>query len=166
MSTQNKLAACFLALCVPGFSQNPVLPHRKADWNNVTALARAAEVRVQLADSRSVSGGVLNVTPDSLAVNSAAGQETFMREQVLRVSVRKQGRRGRNTLVGLAFGAIAGAGIGGIAVASQHCARGFGRLCDSVNGPLVGVSTALGAVIGAGIGVAVPTGGWREVYRQ
>jgi hypothetical protein len=165
MTTQNKLVACFLALCVPGFSQSPVLPHRKADWNNVTALARAAEVRVELSGSRSVSGGVLNVSEDSLAVNSASGQETFTREQVLRVSVRKDGKRGRNTLIGLAMGAGAGVGLGD-AAASQPCARGFGGLCDSLNAPVIGISTGIGAVIGAGIGAAVPTGGWREVYRQ
>lgn len=161
MSTQNKLVACFLALCVPGFSQNPVLPHRKADWNNVTALARAAEVRVELSGARSVSGGVLNVTQDSLAVNSASGQETFTREQVLRVSVRGPSRRGRNTLIGLALGAGAGVGVG--AGANSCCSGGFG---PNLNAAAVGVTTGLGAVIGAAIGAAVPSGGWREVYRQ
>jgi len=164
MTTQNKLVACFLALCAPAFSQNPVLPHRKADWNSVTALARAAEVRVELSDSRSVIGGVLNVSEDSLAVNSPSGQETFTREQVMRVSVRGQSRRGRNTLIGLALGAGAGVGIGG--AARQSCSRGLGSLCDSFNAPVIGVSTGIGAVIGAGIGAVVPTGRWHEVYRQ
>ena len=167
MTTQNKLIACFLAVCLPGFSENPVLPHKKADWNNVTALARAAEVRVELSDSRSVIGGVLNVSEDSLAVNSASGQETFTREQVMRVSVRGQSRRGRNTLIGLALGAGAGVGFGAVAVASQACSPGFGRsICDSLNAPVIGVSTGIGAVIGAGIGAVVPTGRWHEVYRQ
>jgi len=161
MTTQNKLIACFLAVCVPGFSQNPVLPHKKADWNNVTALARAAEVRVELSDSRTVRGDVLNVTEDSLAVNSASGQETFTRQQVLRVSLRKPSRRGRNVLVGLAFGAIAGAGIG---FAGQAGCTGF---CDGgLTAAVTGVTTLSGAGLGALIGAAVPTGGWREVYRQ
>jgi len=165
MSTQNKLVACFLALCVPGFSQSSALPHGKSSWSNVTALARAAEVRVELSGSRSVSGGVLSATEDSLAVNSASGQETFTRQQVLRVSVRKPSQRGRNMLIGLALGAGAGVGLGA-AAASQPCARGFDRLCDSLNAPIIGVTTGIGAVIGAGFGAAVPTGGWREIYRR
>jgi hypothetical protein len=159
MSTQNKLVTCFLALCVPGFSQSSALPHRKADWNNVTSLARAAEVRVELSGARSVRGGVLNVTEDSLDVNSASGQETFTRQEVLRVSVRTPSHRGRNTLVGLALGAGTGVGLG--AAAASGC-RSF---CIA-NGAAVGVLNGLGAVIGAGIGAAVPTGGWHEVYRQ
>jgi hypothetical protein len=162
MSTQNKLVACFLALCVPGLSQSSVLPHKKADWNNVTALGRAAEVRVQLSDSRSVRGSVINVTEDSLAVNSASGKETFARQQVLRVSVRKPSRRGRNMLVGLAFGAIAGAGIG---FAGQAGCTGL--FCDGgFTAAVAGVTTLSGAGLGAAIGAVVPTGGWREVYRQ
>ena len=163
MTTQKKLVACFLALCVPGFSQSSALPHGKSNWNTVTALARAAEVRVQLPDSRSVRGGVINVTEDSLAVNSASGQETFTRQQVLRVSVRKPSRRGRNMLIGLALGAGAGVGYGAAAVSQQNC-RIF---CDSrIDAAAVGISTFVGAGIGTVIGAVVPTREWREVYRQ
>jgi hypothetical protein len=161
MTTQKKLVSCFLALCVPGFSQSSALPHGKSNWNTVTALARAAEVRVQLPDSRSVRGGVINVTEDSLAVNSASGQETFTRQQVLRVSVRKPSRRGRNMLIGLALGAGAGAGIG---FAGQAGCTGF---CDGgFTAAIAGVTTLSGAGLGAVIGAVVPTGGWHEVYRQ
>jgi hypothetical protein len=160
---QNKLVACFLALCVPGFSRSPVLPHGKKDWNNVTSLARAAEVRVELSGSRTVRGGVLNVAEDSLAVNSASGQETFTREQVLRISVRGPSHRGRNMLIGLALGAGAGVGYGAAAVSQQNC-RIF---CDSrIDAAAVGISTFVGAGIGTVIGAVVPTREWREVYRQ
>ena len=163
MSTQNKLVACFLALCVPGFPQSSALPHKKADWNKVTSLARAAEVRVELSDSRLVSGGVLSVTEDSLAVNSASGQETFTRRQVLRVSVRKPSRRGRNMLIGLAMGAGAGVGLGAAAVSQQNCSI----FCDNrIDAAAVGISTFVGAGIGAVIAAVIPTGGWHEVYRQ
>jgi hypothetical protein len=161
MSKQNKLVACILALCVPGFSQSPALPHGRADWSNVTALARAAEVRVELPGSRFVRGGVLNVTEDSLAVNSASGQETFTRQQVLRVSVRKPSKHGQHALAGLAIGAVAGAGIGLVAEAgcTSFCGGGLAAAA-------VGVVALGTAGIGAVIGALVPSGGWREVYRQ
>lgn len=161
MSTQNKLTVCFLALCASGFSQSPALAHKKADWNNVTSLARAAEVRVELSGSRSVRGGVLNITEDSLAVNSASGQETFTREQVLRVSVRKQSRRGRHVLVGFAIGAGVGVALG--ATTAAVCS---GSVCGGYGGDIIGVATGAGAALGATIGALAPASGWHEVYRQ
>jgi hypothetical protein len=166
MSTQNKLVACFLALCVPGFSQSPALPHGKSGWNNVTALARAAEVQVNLSGSRIVRGGVLNVTEDSLAVNSATGEETFTRQQVLRVSVRKPSRRGRNALIGLGIGAGAGVGIGAASVSKSCPGLGSFPCSPGLEAMAVGVGIFTGAGVGAVIGALIPTGGWREVYRQ
>ena len=160
MSTQYKLVGCLLTLCVNGFSQSPVLPHRKTDWNNITALARAAEVRVELSGSRSVRGAVINVTEDSLAVNSASGQETFTRQQVRRVSVRKNSKHKQNALAGLVVGAGAIAALGGLVLAS------CGHSCGHHAAASFATATLSGAGIGAAIGAAVPSGGWREIYRQ
>ena len=44
--------------------------------------------------SRTVNGQVRSVADDSLAVDSGKGQEMFRRQEVLRVSVKKQSHRG------------------------------------------------------------------------
>src|SRR5258708_2851161 len=81
------------------------------NWKNVTALTAGTEVRIT-AGSLTVRGQVRNVTGDTLVVDSGKGQEMFTRQEVTRVSVRKKGHRGRNTLIGLGLGAGGGLGLG------------------------------------------------------
>ena len=95
-----------------------------------------------------------------MVMTTASGEQRLARVTVLRVSVKEPGHRGRNTLIGLAIGAASGLTLG--AVADARCT---GK-CIEGNRPLgKEVGTALGGLIGAIIGVAIPTGGWREVFR-
>lgn len=161
MSTQIKLAACLLAFCASGFSQSPALPRGTADWNNLASSAGAAEVRVQLSGSPAVRGKVQSVTADSLTMDSASGQETFRRQQILRVSVKGKSRRRRNALIGLAIGAGLGGALGG--AAASGCS---GTICGGYGGAAIGSGIGAGAAVGAAIGTALPAGGWHEIYRQ
>ena len=81
------------------------------DWNTVKALTTGTEVRITTG-SRTVSGKVDRITGDTLVVTSGKGSEMFTEQEVTRVSVGKQGHRGRNTLIGLGIGTGAGIGIG------------------------------------------------------
>jgi hypothetical protein len=74
--------------------------------------------------------------------------------------VKKTAHRLRNTLIGLGIGAAAGLILGTVADArcTGKCVEGTTPLGKEVGTPL-------GALIGTIIGVALPTGGWREVYR-
>ena len=161
MSTQIKFVACLLALCASGFSQSSALPRGAAAWNNLPSLAGAAEVRVQLSGSHAVRGRVQNVTADSLTMDSGSGQQTFTRQQIIRVSVKQKARRERNAILGLAIGAGLGGALGG-ATASE-CS---GSLCGGYGAAAIGSGIGAGAAVGAIIGALVPAGGWREVYRQ
>ncbi len=161
MSKQIKLVACLLALCASGFSQSVVLPRGKADWTNLAALAGAADVRVQLSGSRSVRGKVQNVTGDSLTMDSGSGLETFMRQQVMRVSVNQKGHRRRNAIIGLALGAGLGGALGG--AAAGDCS---GSICGGHGGAVIAAGIGAGAAVGAAIGAMLPAGGWHEIYRQ
>ncbi len=161
MSKQIKLVAYLLALCASGFSQSAVLPRGKADWSNVTALAGASEVRVELSGSRPVRGKVQSVTDDSLTIDSGSGQETFMRQQIVRVSVNQKGHRRRNAIVGLALGAGLGGALGG--TAAGECS---GSICGGHGGAAIAAGIGAGAAVGAAIGAMLPAGGWREIYRH
>ena len=129
------------------------------DWNTVKALTTGTEVRIT-AGSRTVSGKIDRITDDTLVVTSGKGPEMFTQQEVTRVSVGKQGHRGRNTLIGLGIGTGAGLGVGA-AVDAQPC-KGF---CIFPNAGKV-VFTPLGAIVGTLVGVAIPTGGWREIYKK
>jgi hypothetical protein len=130
-------------------------------WNSVTAISPGTEIRIAGPRPGAVQGTLQNATGDSLVLNSSKGQETFARQQITRISVRKQGHRARNTLIGLGVGAGAGLGIG--AAADHSCAPNNCFFGPNFSKAIV---TPFGAAVGALAGVLIPSGGWREIYKQ
>lgn len=130
-----------------------------ATWDSVKALQAGTEVRIA-AGPRTVRGKIDRVSDDALALTSAKGQEMFTQQEVSRAWVKKPGHRKRNALIGLGVGAGVGLGVG---LASREGPGGFGpNLDDAVT---VGMTVA-GALAGTIVGVLVPTGGWREIYKK
>lgn len=129
-----------------------------ANWANLNQLVTGAEIRVTLANGKTLRGFVQGVTPESLAINATTSQETLSRQDIRRVDLKRPGHRGRNTLIGLAVGTGAGLAAGAVADAKSGPGRMFPDSGKVVLSPL-------GALIGTVVGVALPTGGWREVYR-
>ncbi|HYW44565.1 MAG TPA: hypothetical protein VE959_17015 [Bryobacteraceae bacterium] len=127
-----------------------------ASWTNLGQLAPGTEVRVLLSDGKTVRGFLQKATSDSLAINATTSQETLSRQDVKRVLLKRQGHRGRNTLIGLAAGAGGGLALG---AAVDHGSSGWFRNFGKA------VFTPLGAIVGTVVGVAIPTGGWHEIYR-
>ncbi len=130
-------------------------------WSSVAALSPGTAIRIAGPHPGSVQGTLQSVTEDSLVLNSRAGQETVTRQQVTRVSVKKTGHRGRHALIGLGVGAVAGLALG---AASDHSCAPNGCFFGSNFGKEV--FTPLGAGLGALVGALIPSGGWREVYKQ
>jgi hypothetical protein len=131
-----------------------------ANWANLNQLVPGSEIRVTLASGRTLRGFVQGVTPDSLAINATTSQESLSRQDIQRVSLKRPGRRGRNTLIGLALGAGGGL-IFGAVVDSREPNNGGGVFSNA--GKLV--FTPLGLLVGTVVGVALPTGRWHDVYR-
>ena len=129
-----------------------------ANWANLNQLVTGAEIRVTLANGKTLRGFMQRVTPESLAINATTSQETLSRQDIRRVDLKRPGHRGRNTLIGLAVGT--GVGLAAGAVADSKTGPGT-MFPDS--GKVV--LSPLGAIIGTVVGVALPTGGWRDVYR-
>jgi hypothetical protein len=131
------------------------------DWNTVRALATGADVRLT-AGSRTVHGKVLRVSDENIVLALGKSQEMFSQQEVLRIRLKGDSHRGRNSLIGLGGGAAIGATIG--AATHQDC-TGFCILYTSR-----GTDTALGAmvfgVIGAAAGALTPTRSWLEIYRK
>jgi len=147
------LLAAVLAVAAAAQQAKPI-----ANWANLSQLVAGSEIRVTLAAGKTIRGFVERVTAESLAINATTSQEMLSRRDIRRVELKKPGHRGRNTLIGLA----AGTGVGLAA----------GAVADSKSGPGVMfpdlgkvVFSPLGALIGTVVGVALPTGGWRDVYR-
>src|ERR1700693_2661165 len=125
-------------------------------WANLNRLQNGSEIRVVLAGGKTLRGFLQSVSPDSLAINAPTSQEALSRRDIKLVSLKQPGHRGRNTLIGLAIGTAGGLGTG---AAIDHGDHGwFPNLGKAV-------FTPIGAIIGTVVGVAIPTGGWRVVYR-
>jgi hypothetical protein len=152
---------CLLALLAAVLAATAAAQQAKpiANWVNLNQLVAGSEIRVTLATGKTMRGFVQRVTPESLAINATTSQETLSRQDIRRVALKRPGHRGRNTLIGLAIGTGAGLAVGA-GVDSQS--RGQYDLFPNSG---KAVLSPLGALAGTVIGVALPTGGWREVYR-
>ncbi len=146
------LAAAALAASAAAQTQPP-----DGNWAPFNQLAAGSEIRVQLTSGRTVRGYFQSATADSLAINATTSQERLSRQEIRRVQVKREGHRGRNTLIGLGLGAGVGLAAGAAADA--------GRPDDWFPNAGKAVLTPLGMLVGTVVGVAWPTGGWREIYR-
>lgn len=133
---------------------------QSSEWSNVKHLATGEEIRVSMfgsngSDGKSYRGQLSEATDESLIIIAANSQETLARAQVKKVALKKASHRGRNTLIGLGIGAGAGLAIG---AGVDSSGEGFFAIGKEV-------LTPVGAIIGTVVGVAWPTGGWKDVYR-
>jgi|SRR5580698_6014456 hypothetical protein len=147
-----------LALAAAG--QEPLLT-----WENVKMLAPGTQIRIASGKSKPAVATLESVTDSELVTSSATGPRSFQRAEIASVSVKLNGHRRRNTIIGLAVGALAGAAIGaGIGRAQENnCAQKGGDCSLDLPGG-AGVGGVIGLIAGTVTGLVWPTGGWRKVY--
>lgn len=138
-----------------------------SNWDNVKTLAPGTQVRVASGastpgKSKPIVGMVESVTDNDLVIMQGAGPRSFPRAQITSVSVRKQRRRVRNTLIGLGVGAAAGIAIGvGVGAAQAHnCQKLLCGFAVPIDAAGIG---AVGLVAGTLTGAFWPAG-WQVVY--
>jgi hypothetical protein len=134
----------------------------QANWESLKQLVTGQEVRVVLNDAKSYSGQFQSVSDDGIMLRLGKDSRTFERQNVLRVSTRGKGHRGRNALIGLAVGAGAGVIVG---VASPELGQGKCAQGSCINAESAALAGFVGAAVGTGLGAVLPTGGWHDVYR-
>ena len=128
-------------------------PPEKANWDNLKSLAPGEEIRVVLKDAKSYRGRLQAVSDEAITLRLAAGEQSIARQDILRVSAKGNSHRLRNALIGAGLGA----GITGAAVAAS-----IRNDPEAINGV---VAIPIVALVGAGVGAVMPTGGWHDVYR-
>jgi hypothetical protein len=149
-------AVLLLSFALSAVAQSPA-----QDWTAVKALGAGTSVQISIG-SRALDGQILDVTDESIEIDSGKHRETFTRQEVKRVAVKKQGHRGRDALIGLGAGAAAGAVAG--AAYSSPCTGWCILRPTRAQGAAIG-AVVLG-LVGAVVGALIPTGGWHEVYKQ
>jgi hypothetical protein len=127
-----------------------------ASWENLKRVKPGTLIKVVLTDAKSYQGPYQSFTDEEISIGQENGARHISRKDILRISAKQPGHRGRNTLIGLAAGTAVGLGVGAVADAKPHLFPNAGKE----------VGSALGLLGGTLIGVAVPTGGWQEIYRR
>jgi len=134
--------------------------HDWASLGHTPAISAGTEIQARTTGNKRYRGQFKAADEDALVMIVANDEQRLPRATVSRVSVKKPGHRLRNVLIGLGIGAAAGLSLG--AIADARCT---GKCIEGTTPLGKEVGTPLGLLIGAIIGVALPTGGWREVYR-
>ncbi|HVN80160.1 MAG TPA: hypothetical protein VMW38_14275 [Terriglobia bacterium] len=127
-----------------------------SSWENLHQLETGQLVKVVLKDTKAYEGEFQALTEESIQLLNGEQNRTFLKSDVLRISTKKAGHRGRNALIGVGLGTAAGLGVGAATAHEGEMMRGVG----------IGLGAALGAIGGAALGAVIPTGGWEEIYRN
>ena len=131
-----------------------------SDWANLKQLTPGQKTKVSLTDGKSYQGDLQSLSDDAVVLHFATGDQTFARQTVQRVSIKRNGHRGRHALIGAAIGAGAGLGFG---IAVDNCSPTV-IVCTGNKGK--GILTPAFALIGAGIGALLPARAWQVIYRS
>src|SRR6267143_4239691 len=80
----------------------------KSNWDNLKTLRAGEDTRFTLHDGKSYRGSFQSVNEAGITVRLATSEQTFAKVNVARVSIKSQGHRARNALIGVLVGTGAG----------------------------------------------------------
>jgi len=162
MNTAKRIGRVALLLPLLSLATGPLLrAAEKSDWGNLKQVALGQPIKVLATDGKSSQGDFQSVSDDALVLRLAGGDRNFPRDTVQRVSIKRNGHRGKHALIGAAIGAGGGLGAG---IAIDHDCSPTSIVCTGNKGKAI--LTPAFALLGAGIGALLPAGGWREIYRS
>lgn len=142
------LLLCVLALPCVSSAQSS-----ESSWENLNALRPGQKIEVVETNLKKDTGTFAAVSDDAIRINESTGEQSIPRASVMRVTLRHNKHRLRNTLIGAAVGAGAGAVIGAASykTCSSSCIGGFNR------GEAAGIGAAVGFIGGAAVGAVIPS---------
>ena len=162
MNTAKRIGRVALLLPLLSLAAGPLLrAAEKSDWGNLKQVALGQPIKVLATDGKSSQGDFQSVSDDALVLRLAGGDRSFPRDTVQRVSIKRNGHRGKHALIGAAIGAGGGLGAG---IPIDHDCSPTSIVCTGNKGKAI--LTPAFALLGAGIGALLPAGGWREIYRS
>ncbi len=136
-------------ICVLGLSCVAWARSNRTSWANLSVLQAGQKIQIVDMNSKEHSGVFVRFSDTAISFQEAAGEQTIQKQDVRSVKLMKNQHRLRNTLIGGAVGAGAGAGI----VAGAWENHGF------LGGKGVGaeVGAAIGFLGGAVVGALLPS---------
>ncbi len=137
-----------LLICILGTSCSLWGQVEKGSWESLSTLHAGQKIQVVEANKTKHSGILVSVSPAAISLQEVGGEKSVAKQDVRTVKVSGH-HRWRNTLIGGAVGAGAGAGILAAAWEDKGFVRGRGT------GAAVGAG--IGGVVGLVLGALVPT---------
>jgi len=143
----------FYMLILSTFSAAAVSSLRAAnsDWNNLKVLKAGQKIRIVLIGERRYEGLFRALNDAGITLGQSAGEQTFARKDILRVYCKGENQRVADMLAGAMIGAVLATPL---VLANRR--NGWWHSTDWVWPVFIGP--------GVGIGAAIPTPGWRQVY--
>lgn len=145
-----------LILCTFGATAGSPLRAANSRWENLRILRPGQQIRVVLNDAKSYQGEFQALTDEGITLRRAAGEQRFARNDVLRIYFRSKNHRVRNMVIGVGIGAV----LAALAVKANSS-----TWFENTGMRDIGWVWPVGLGVFGGIGAAIPTGGWHEVYR-
>ncbi|MGA2856563.1 MAG: glycine zipper family protein [Candidatus Sulfotelmatobacter sp.] len=136
-------------ICVLGLPCVSWAQSDQAAWASLSALQAGQKIQIVEMNSKKHSGTFVSVSDTAIAYRETAGEQTVQKQDVRSVKLMENKHRLRNTLIGGAVGAGAGAGI----TAASWENHGF--LGSKGTGAAVGA--VIGFVAGAVVGALLPS---------
>ncbi len=148
----------FLAFLLSTFGATAGSPLRAANsrWENLRILRPGRQIRVVLNDAKFCQGEFLALNDEGITLRQATGGQTYARKDVLRVYSKKESHRVRNLVIGLDIG---------VTLAVLAVKANSSSWFENTGMRDIGWVWPVGLGVFGGIGAAMPTGGWHEVYR-
>ncbi|HEV2615484.1 MAG TPA: hypothetical protein VGU63_02615 [Candidatus Acidoferrales bacterium] len=145
------LIICALAMPCVSSAQS-----KQSSWANLNTLQTGEKIEVVETNLKKDTGTFAAVSDDGIRLNESTGEQTIPRANVMRVTLRRNKHRGRNTLIGMAVGAGAGAVLAAATYKTCSSSRSF--CIDPLGkGGAAGIGAALGLAGGAAVGVVLPS---------
>ncbi|MGH9865029.1 MAG: hypothetical protein ACRD4H_06410 [Candidatus Acidiferrales bacterium] len=147
------LIVCALAMpCVSSGQSN------QSSWSNLSTLRAGQKIEVVETNLKKDTGTFAAVSDDGIRLNESTGEQTIPRASVMRVTLRQNKHRLRNTLIGAAVGTGAGAAIGAATYrAPNPCQPGVFCLNLGSRGEQAAIGAVLGLAGGAAVGAVLPS---------
>ena len=146
--------ACFF-ICIVGLSCVSWAQTDRASWTNLNGLLVGQKIQIVDMHTKKYSGTFVNVSDASISCHGNAGEQTVQRQDVRSVKLMENKRRLRNTLVGGAVGAGAGAII--LAAIDRPCSSQGFCIHPIGRGGAAGIGAAVGLLGGAVLGALLPS---------
>ena len=144
-------------------AQTPVTVDKPGAWSRVQSLHPGAAIHAEIAGGGPLKGWFRSAADDALVIRTAKGEQTVPRGSVISLTVKGRNRRLRHMLIGLGIGA--GAGLAAGAIADHASACHSGQFCLNFHDIGKIILTPAGAIVGLGVGAALPARGWMEIYK-